>query len=49
MLAPYAIFERAEAYWESARYPKQLSYAVTISVWNGGIVSSAHYHSSYDL
>lgn len=45
---PYAIFARAQAYWESAAYPKELSYGVTVSVWDRGKISSAHYHSAYD-
>ena len=45
---PYAIFARTEAYWQSARYPKQLSYGVVISVWENGKESSAHYHGAYD-
>ena len=45
---PYAIFARTEAYWQSARYPKELSYGIVVSVWERGNQSVAHYHSSYD-
>ena len=45
---PYAIFAAAQKYWQSAVYPKHLSYGITIAVTRDNVSSYAHYHASYD-
>ncbi len=45
---PYSILERARTYWESARYPEQLSYVVAVHVNIHGVPNNAHYHAYYD-
>lgn len=45
---PYAIFAAAQKYWQSAAYPKHVSYGITITVTRDDVASYAHYHASYD-
>lgn len=45
---PYAIFAAARTHWETARYPTQVAYTVTVTVRHKGVASEAHYHSYYD-
>lgn len=45
---PYAIYERARAFWDGATYAPAVSYGITVSVTRGAKVSAAHYHAWYD-
>ena len=45
---PYAIFAAARQYWQTAVYPKNVAYGITVTVERGGVTSHTHYHASYD-
>lgn len=45
---PYAIYSRARAYWEDARYPASVRFDVAVTVEHLGKTSQAHYHCYYD-
>jgi hypothetical protein len=45
---PYAIFAQAQKYWQSAVYPKHVSYGVAVTVTHNRVTSQAHYHVHYD-
>lgn len=45
---PYAIFAQARKRLQAARYPRQVSYQIAVSVTKDGITSVAHYRSYYD-
>jgi hypothetical protein len=45
---PYAIFAAARQHWQSAVYPKQISYGIAVTVTRSGVTSQAHYHAAYD-
>jgi hypothetical protein len=45
---PYEIFAQARRYWESQRYPGQLSYTVVVRVHEGGVERAQHFHSGYN-
>lgn len=47
-MTPYAIYESAQAYWLTQRYPSALAYSVAVSVVEGGKPKVERYASSYD-
>jgi hypothetical protein len=48
MTDPYAIFAAVQRSWQSAVYPRKMSYGVTVSVSGNAVTSQAHYHAYYD-
>lgn len=45
---PYAIYGRARAYWEAARYPANVGYTVVVRVRESGIAKIEHFSARYD-
>ena len=45
---PYAIYGRARAYWQAARYPANLAYTVVVRVRERGVEKVEHFSSRYD-
>jgi len=47
-VTPYAIYESAQIYWLTQRYPQGLAYSVAVSVVEGGKLKTERYATSYD-
>lgn len=45
---PYAIYGKARAYWEAARYPANVGYTVVVRVRERGVEKIEHFSSRYD-
>ncbi|HUY41993.1 MAG TPA: hypothetical protein VMV82_10535 [Candidatus Dormibacteraeota bacterium] len=45
---PYALYERAEAFWLNQQYPRYLAYDVAVRVERGGSMRTQRYQSSFD-
>lgn len=45
---PYAVYARARAYWQAARYPAGVAYTVVVRVREGGVQKVEHFASRYD-
>lgn len=45
---PYSIYQNAQAFWLSQRYPAYLAYDVAVQVVQGGVVRIERYQSSFD-